>query len=412
MNILLLNKQFETIRVIDDYISLVWTVRYAAPGDFSMEIGGYDLRKYGIKPGYFLYKTDVKQYMVINYIRLKTDSENGGTILLKGRSFESYLSRRICAGNILYEGTKVSAAIRTLIEFNITNPTDVSRKADLDIAEFPQSADQNTYYGTLRGETVEQVIEDMCEAYGYGYSMTLQDNGRFRFRLYEGKDRSYAQDKLPWYTFSPKFNNLLQSEFVYDDSEYATGYVICGEVESQTINPTTGAVYNWPQVWLSTTDENILGWDRKEKFIDGSGISRWQGDWMFDEIGTPRPSEYVTHGWKKLNERLYKQLLLMKTEEERSYTGDSLKFDGEADTNIQWRLNEDVFLGDIVQVINEYGISARCRITEIVWSSDASGIKFYPTFEFVVPKEGYGIEWLPPLESNTRSSVILCTTKP
>lgn len=412
MDILLLNKDFEVIRVIDDYLSLIWTMRYASPGDFSMEISAMDLRKYSIRPGYLLYRKDFKQYMVIEYICLNVKVEEGRTILLKGRSLESYLDRRVCAKTTIYEGTKVDAAVRTLIEFNITKPSDSERAAELDIADFPESAAENEYYNTIRGETVGRVIEDICEVFGYGYEVYVQANGRFKFRLYEGKDRSYSQEKLPWRTFSPKFNNLLEASFVYDDSEHATGYVICGETESQTINPSTGAVYNWPQVWMTVTEEEATGWDRREKFIDGSNISRWQGDWMFNQLGVPRPSEYVTHGWKKLPESLYRRLLLMKTEEERSYVGDSLEFEGEADTNVQWKLNEDVFLGDIVQVISDYGISARCRITEMIWSEDVNGIKFYPTFEFVMPEEGYGIEWLPPLGANTRSSVILCTTKP
>lgn len=410
MDILMLNKDFRALRVIDDYISLSWTSRYNKPGDFSMELAAPMLRKYGIRPGYFLYKKDVKEYMIIEYIRLKTDEDGDDTMLLKGRSFEALLDRRVCEGTNVYEGTFVSKAVVSILTRNIISPSNSSRNAPLQIAIFPESADQNTYSATVRGETVGEIVQDICEIYGYGYRLICKEADPPIFQLYEGVDRSYSQEKTPWVTFSPKFNNLLKTEFVYDDSEYATGFVICGEAESQTINPTTGAVYYWPQVWVSTEEEVAEGWDRKERFIDGSDISRWQGDWMFNQLGVPRPSEYQTHGWKKLGESTYKALLLMKTEEKRSEIGDSLEFSAEGDTNLQWHLNEDLFLGDIVQVISDYGISARCRVTEIIYSEDVNGVKFYPTFEFVEPVSGYGVEWLPPV-SLDRSECEECAIK-
>lgn len=43
-------------------------------------------------------------------------------------------------------------------------------------------------------------------------------------------------------------------------------------------------------------------------------------------------------------------------------------------------MNEDYFLGDVVQVINEYGISAAPRIVEIIESEDENGKSTVPTF--------------------------------
>lgn len=408
MDILLLNKNFETVRIIDRYTSLVWTERYGKNGDFSMELRAEDFRLYGIRPGNLLWRKDMKSIMVIQYIRLKTDETDAAAIILKGESIECYLDRRVPGYTTTFDGTVVRVVIETLLKENFIESKDEVRKVDLTMAEFPADADTDTYTITLRGESVGEIIRSICETYGYGYELKhLADGKSFRFRLYKGTDRSWAQDDRSWRVFSPEFNNLLSSEFAYDDSEVATGFVICGEAESQTINPSTGQVYYWPQVWVVTDEKEATGWDRKEKFIDGSGISRWQGDYIFGTFD-PKPQEDVTHGWKKLPENIYRSLLLQKTEEQRSKQEDVLKFEAVGDTNVQWHINEDVFLGDIVQVVNEYGVRARCRITAITWSHDVNGIKFYPTFETMEGDES--IEWLPPKGVNTRSSVILCTT--
>ena len=45
-----------------------------------------------------------------------------------------------------------------------------------------------------------------------------------------------------------------------------------------------------------------------------------------------------------------------------------------------FKLNKDYFLGDVVVVNNEKGITSTPRIIEIIYSEDANGIKIVPTF--------------------------------
>ena len=40
-------------------------------------------------------------------------------------------------------------------------------------------------------------------------------------------------------------------------------------------------------------------------------------------------------------------------------------------------------MGDIVQIVNEFGIESKARVTEMVISQDESGTDSYPTFETV-----------------------------
>lgn len=413
MDILVLNKDFETVRVIDDYISIIWTERYARPGEFSLEVHAEDLFKYNLVPGYFLWKKDTKSIMCIEYMKLKTDEVEGNTIVVKGRSMECYLDRRIMVGKVIFDETVVRVVVETILNDNIIKPKNKVRKAQLDVDPFPEEAESDTFTGEFQGETVGDVLQELCAVLGYGYSLWVNPDTRtYKFKLYKGVDRSWRQTENSWVVYSPKLDTLLTSEFVYDDTDTATSFVICGEEACQTINPSTGAVYDWDQVWLVTDDETT-GWDRKEAFIDGSNISRWQGDYL---LGTfdPKPPEDVTHGWKKLNELFYKRLLLYKTEEVRQQaTVGALKFEATGDQNVQWHLNEHMFLGDIVEIVNEYGIGAACRITEVIFSHDRNGIKFYPTFEALEDTIGIGgITWPSPSDSITRSTMIGCTTRP
>ena len=58
-------------------------------------------------------------------------------------------------------------------------------------------------------------------------------------------------------------------------------------------------------------------------------------------------------------------------------------FDGEIASQIAAGYNRDYFLGDILLLVGEYGLSERARVTEFIRSSDSSGETAYPTLEAI-----------------------------
>ena len=53
-----------------------------------------------------------------------------------------------------------------------------------------------------------------------------------------------------------------------------------------------------------------------------------------------------------------------------------------------FKYGEDFFIGDIVQIANEYGNEETAYISELVISQDEEGFSIYPTFKMVQDKEG------------------------
>lgn len=58
-------------------------------------------------------------------------------------------------------------------------------------------------------------------------------------------------------------------------------------------------------------------------------------------------------------------------------------FDGEVAQQIAAGYNKEYFLGDIVKLVGEYGLTQNARVVEFIRSQDATGEKAYPTFEAV-----------------------------
>ena len=63
---------------------------------------------------------------------------------------------------------------------------------------------------------------------------------------------------------------------------------------------------------------------------------------------------------------------------------DTTEFSGDVDTIYTYEYKTDYNIGDIVKVINEYGIEAEARIIEIMESDDnEDGYTVEPTFEYL-----------------------------
>ncbi len=69
----------------------------------------------------------------------------------------------------------------------------------------------------------------------------------------------------------------------------------------------------------------------------------------------------------------YGQMEINKTDMNESFTGS-------IDYQHPFAINEDFFLGDLVQIENENGIKAAPRITEVIYSEDDTGYTVVPTF--------------------------------
>lgn len=55
-------------------------------------------------------------------------------------------------------------------------------------------------------------------------------------------------------------------------------------------------------------------------------------------------------------------------------------FETEVDYTHTFKMNEDYFLGDILQVTNQYGNTGSLRVNEYIISVSSSGIEHYPVF--------------------------------
>lgn len=352
MDLQVLDTNFNVIAILDAYESFIWTDRYDECGDFELytpltnDILGF------IKAEYYIRNKKSEHVMIVESLEIKSDVDEGTRLTVTGRSLESILDRRIIWKTKTISDS-LQNAVKTLLNECIISPEDGDRKIDNFIFEDtddPAIAELSVE-GQYTGDNLYDVIHTICDNAKIGFKITLNDSNQFVFKLYSGIDRSYDQLNNPYVVFSPSFENLANSNYVESISAMKNVALVGGEGEG------TARVY--------ATAGSASGLGRREMFTDANGVSS-------DNIGTASS---------------YSSLLVQKGNEELAENSMITSFEGEAETSITYKYGEDFFIGDIVQLANEYGHETKARVVEMVMSEDTSSVSAYPTFE-TITEEG------------------------
>lgn len=349
MEVYVLNKNFELTAVVDEYESLIWTDRYDEYGDFELYLAMDKSLLKTFKKNYYLQIKKSSHTMIIEELKITTSAEEGNHLIVTGRSLESILDRRIIWGQQNYTGN-LQTAIEKMLTTNIISPSVANRTIDNFV--FSTSSDSTVTALTIdnqyTGDTIYDVIHDLCETNNIGFKITLTQAGKFSFKLYAGKDRSYDQTANPYVVFSPNFDNIISSSYYSSNQEYKNITYIHGEGEGASRKHTTTGTGK--------------GLNRRELYTDARDISSDTDD------GTLTDSEYT-------------KLLKARGKEKLAECQVTSAFEGEVDTEHVFVYGEDFDIGDVVQLEDGYGNEAAAFISEIVISISSSAVTTYPTFE-------------------------------
>lgn len=356
MDLLVLNKNLDVVAIVDVYESIIWTERYYEYGDFELYTAmTQDILNY-IKTDNYIQRVGSDRVMIIEEIRIDTDSETGNHITITGRSLESILDRRVIWSQTTISGN-LQNGIKKLVNENIISPSKEERKISNFI--FKDSTDSQitglTVEAQYTGDNLYDVISKVCEEKSIGFKVSLNESKQFVFELYAGADRSYEQTNYPYVVFSPNFDNIINSNYLESKENLKNVALVGGEGEGTA------------RKYLAIG--NTSGLDRRELFVDARDISSEGED------------------GETLTTEQYNELLKQRGNEYLADYTDLVSFEGAVETNIMYKYGVDFFDGDIVQIANEYGHEAKVRILEVVISENEEGNSVYPTFK-TITEEG------------------------
>ena len=196
------------------------------------------------------------------------------------------------------------------------------------------------------GDNLLEQICEICQTYGIGFKVILNDQNQFVFSLFEGTDRSYDQSVNPYVVFSDEYDNLLSSQYEEDYQEIVTDVLVAGEGEG----------LDRKTLWVS--EENNSGLNRYEMYKDQRNLQTNDGE-ITD-------AEYEAQ---------------MQESGKESITSITTAFTGTVYFgNVEWK--QDVNIGDICVIENKrWGIYINSRLIEVIESmSEAGEYSIVPTF--------------------------------
>lgn len=368
MEAMILGKDFETVAVLDAFESFIWTDRYFEAGDCEVYApASVDLVRTLVK-GNYLWRRDTDHTMILTGCQLDTDSEVGVHLTAAGKSLEVILKRRVIHKTSI--SGNLQNGIQKLLDENIINPANPKRRISNFV--FIPSTDSRITSLTIeeiqyQGENLYESVVELCVAHDIGFKVSLSDDYKFQFQLYMGQDRSYNQETNPWIVFSPKYDNFTSSTYIDSNEEYKNASYIAGAGEGDA------------QRFYEVEHSDATGIDRMEIYTDASGVSdEYQAE---VEVRDPNTGEVTieTKTFKYTDEE-YFPMLAEEGELDLSEKQTTESYEGIIDATHQYTYGKDFYLGDIVQVVNEFDIQSNSRISEIVWCHDLNGETVTPTF--------------------------------
>lgn len=388
MDLYILDSNFQTIGVVDNYESLIWAKRYFEFGDCEIYLPASQRNRALFAIGNYITRTDDDMVCRIVSHEIATDEDNGDYITVVGEDLRAVLNQRIVYRQTNFRGTAEDFIRRIVYENLISTRDEVGhRKIDNfflgDSNGFTDRLNMQSTYDYVGDKVIE-----VCRRFGYGSRLVL--DGEFLvFNIYRGVDRSYNQEQNPYVVFSSEFDNLARTKFIQDVTPYKSMAVIAGAGEgSKRI--------------FTTIDDGQTGIDRYELYVDANDISN---EVSYDELVEAFPGGTIVDNGNEivyvvddeyiavvdsrteptnavLYESIYADMLAERGHEVKAEHVVTTAFEGEAEPNTSYLYGQDYNLGDIVQVINDYGVSVGARITEVIESDDASGYSIIPTFEY------------------------------
>lgn len=397
MELYILSPKYEILGVIDEAESVLWNKKYNDVGECEIYSPFTDELFSLLRRGNFIYRYDDDMFCEIQKIEITTDAEQGDYIIATGADICSRISGRIIRYPTVYSGS-VAEFIKKILNENVVAPPNSYRvMSDLTLDEDSFSAfssSKDVIEANALGDDVLELIISACKSYNYGFRVSYDMSiGKLVFRLYMGENKATTQSDK-YIEFSPAFANILSTEYSEDESNYKNVVYIGYKNEVDTISLLS--MYNG--------NTQPTGANRKEVYIDGTGQSR---EITYEELKQMYPGVtksgtkyYITvddeqiavatsvtdeSGEEQITMTNYTFLSVIRRLGRFELADRIIKqdFSGNVDTGETYKYKTDYNLGDIVKVVNEYGIAAAAQITEVMESEDTeSGYVVEPKFEY------------------------------
>lgn len=380
MEIYILDTLLRPIDLIDDdqFISFIWTERYAERGDFQLVAPSSQAMKNRFPTDTLIMINDSKRIMRVNTIEEKDDVETGSVLTIKGYELVWVLEQRVVGFRNAEGGdhplmiapvTSLSGwtpinLMEMFVDYICIAPVGLNPGDEIPYLQSPSTPSlyppSNIPEPGATGIDWEQKVDklytavtDIAKAYDLGFRLYKDPAAtKLYFEAYQGADRTSAQSVYPPVVFSSDMANLQNTTEYIDNLEHYNVVIAIYQYTEEVTNRqlSIDVTVSDPELAFSSG-----GFDQKTKTI----------------IITQLPE-----GMELIDVPAYLEQL---GQEELTRSRPSDIYDGEVDPDAEFLYERDYYLGDIVEVRGNNGGAAYMRVVEQIIKFDATGKSSYPS---------------------------------
>lgn len=431
--IYVLNNNLQKIGIVDNYQSLIWSKRYRERGDCELYLPANTDTVNLLKQGRYIIRDDDDMVCRIKKTEVTTDADAGDYLTVTAYDVKDILEQRIVWGMQTADGNAEDFA-RRIIDGAVGETADPARQilkpdGSLLFRLGPAAGFDDVTTEQIDFANVGQKVVEWCKRHEWGSRVTLSDGGLW-FTFYRGTDRSETV------IFSPDYENLSTTDYIVDATDMgnvslvgaegggfnrvrgtvgaATGIdryeffidardlstsISLGEIKATY--PDGTVEYNNPDAPTWPTDFSLSDFDLY--IYDDEHLAWLQNKYPGREVVVIDDKRYYHFNYLRIAKFddpqaawgepddaaltlltvIYMSYLLAAAYGKIAEHGEKTEFNGSVEPNITFKYKRDYFLGDLVTVKNNLGISLKARIVEVTEVDDTNGYTVNPIFEYL-----------------------------
>ena len=436
MQIYVLDRNLETILVIDEFTSLIWANRYVDNGDAELYLPATKDAFEALRIGNYMARADDDMVTIIRSVEIDTNQENGNYLIVKALDVKSFMDQRVNAGES-FVGPLEKMLILRIHEALDAGPMGTNLRG-LWMPAGRRLFVASDYTYTLSGElTIDDsplnlgdVVRGALRYMGWGIKFYVTDDGAgpvIKPLIYKG---AMKWDEV---IFSREYDNLISTKYIensdgvqnaalsYDDitvnwpgkgyfvwykdstDRFEIPYRVQGDARIMTYQTLTefmpgGTIIAGPESnyaywaddvyypWLpgdptnSNSDwEIVLQNGQLYRHFIGSASDSFIHVIAFLDTQTPSADTEVT-----LYDYAHEEVLRQRCVSSISGVGQNVTFEAEVDPVGTFVYKQDYDLGDVVCIENDLGMRILARLVEMIEVEDENGYSLQPKFEYLL----------------------------
>lgn len=366
MDLFTLDDKFQRAQFVEGYESLIWSERYARSGDVEIKMVSTPENSALLPVGTALALSESDRVMQIETLENKEEVDGRKMLILKGPEIVDITTDRVTDSSTPGVGPNTWTATGTpgniirqlfskvFVTGSLENALPFYTPGTLYPAD--TIAEPTTSYVIEReNSSLYKAITELCDIWDLGFRLYKgPDTSKLYFNVYSGNNRTTSQSVLPAVVFSPNLDSLQNmSEF--------TSIALSKNVAE--VHGKNGVL----TVYAADTDPGVSGFARRVLYVEAKDIDLAPGAALTAALT---------------------QRGLLELAKNRSVSA----FDGEISQYSMYRYRRDYYLGDLIELRNDQGLTNQMRVIEQIFVSDAQGERAYPTLatkEFITPGSWY-----------------------